>query len=203
MIDFSRYAPCMTKSQSKSFGPFRVLQENATQSFQKIHETLSPQMKCGSGCSQCCLAEFSIFSGEASLVIEWFTGLSDEEKRSLREKWQKEAKGCAFLRNQLCTIYEARPIICRTQGAPLRLTKENKKEVREEIDACPLNFTAGIPKDRTQWLDLDRLTHLQVIAEEFSKKNGLILAEIQPFCDENGRIPLRTLQKILLEKIKD
>lgn len=38
-----------------------------------------------------------------------------------------------------CSIYESRPLICRTQGLPLLVEAEDGGA---EVDFCPLNFTA-------------------------------------------------------------
>ena len=201
-MDFLSYAPCMPVSQPDSFNPFRVLHANASETFQKIFEAHSSAMQCGSGCSQCCHAEFSIFAGEATLILEWFLCLDLAEKKSILAIWEEKGKGCAFLKNQRCTIYEARPIICRTQGAPLRFTTETKKENLQQVDACPLNFKEGIPSQREAWFDLNRLTHLQVIAEDYCTKNGVISEEIKKLMNKENRVPLRKLQEFLLASVK-
>ncbi|MGZ3809289.1 MAG: YkgJ family cysteine cluster protein, partial [Bacteriovorax sp.] len=72
-------------------------------------------------------------------------------------------RACAFLYDDRCTIYEARPVICRTQGAPLFLQEENV------LDYCPLNFKEGDPP-KEDWLNLDRLNTLLSFA---AKTSGL------------------------------
>jgi Fe-S-cluster containining protein len=42
---------------------------------------------------------------------------------------------CVFLRDEVCTIYPARPIICRTHGLPLIYPNQ------QEMEVCQLNFT--------------------------------------------------------------
>jgi hypothetical protein len=44
---------------------------------------------------------------------------------------------CPFLVGDACTIYDHRPIICRTQGLPLLFTGDEGWE----LSACELNFT--------------------------------------------------------------
>lgn len=107
------------------------------------HKVLS---QCKSGCARCCYADLSVFEVEAQNIRNWFSILPQNEKSLLREKWsvpQKEAltfqneqqKSCVFLHDEKCSIYEARPLICRTQGLPLKFKDNNDVY----IDICPLN----------------------------------------------------------------
>jgi Fe-S-cluster containining protein len=199
--DFMSYAACMNSAQPNSLNPFSTLQQNAGELFDQILKRNASKMACQSGCSKCCHAEFSIFMGEALLIHEWFQSLSVSEKEEIRAKWagNPQKGACAFLRNDQCTIYFARPIICRTQGAPLSFSMEKKAEVTKTIDCCPLNFDAGkaIPKTPGDWFDLDRLTSLQAIAENFTRKKFEIPEALLKLADENERVPLRALQQLL------
>lgn len=53
----------------------------------------------------------------------------------------REAQGlpvaCPLLVDDRCSIYESRPLICRTQGLPLLMEAEDGET---EVDFCPLNF---------------------------------------------------------------
>lgn len=200
---FMSYAACMNPSQPNSLNPFQTLQLNASVLFRQIQDRNDSQMVCGSGCSKCCHAEFSIFLGEALLIYRWFQTLSEEQKNKAFADWREKPheKACQFLRNHQCTIYESRPIICRTQGAPLSFSAEKKGEITKTVDCCPLNFDAGksVPKTQKDWFDLDRLASLQVIAENYVLKNFEIPAELKAICDENERIPLRSLHLLLTQ----
>ena len=54
-----------------------------------------------------------------------------------------------------CSIYESRPLICRTQGLPLLLESE---EGELEVDFCPLNFAEPGATDE---LDSENLVPLE------------------------------------------
>jgi len=87
------------------------------------------QIECKKGCSSCCM-NFSVFP------LEFFA-----LKHFLQENFRQNLKsqsddGCPFLDEDACTIYEYRPIICRTQGLPLLFTGEEGWE----LSACELNF---------------------------------------------------------------
>lgn len=117
---------------------------------EKFESDISAETKklsqCQKGCSRCCYVDLSVFQLEADNIKSWFLSLSDEQKFNLREKWLsplrktinfhgEEVSSCPFLHHEACTIYEVRPLICRTQGLALKF----KLESEELIDICPLN----------------------------------------------------------------
>lgn len=103
----------------------------------QLSDDIKSKSLCKNGCSKCCYTDISIFEVEASNIKKWFAGLSVDQQNEIREKWKiPQTEGsCAFLRNESCTIYEARPLICRTQGLALRYVEEGEPY----IDICPLN----------------------------------------------------------------
>jgi hypothetical protein len=218
----------MNEIPSPPFNPFLSLQSNATALFDQIFLKHQSKMNCASGCSQCCHAEFSIFIGEAVLIYEWFQKMDSKLRDVLMKKWDEfshQKSGiCAFLVQGKCSVYEARPIICRTQGAPLSFTqieetipppkgkskgsekvfsksskgKKSDDEVRV-VDCCPLNFSAGaeIPKSNSDWFELDRLTSLQSIAQVYADQHIEFHDGLKQIVNSEGRIPLRELQNFL------
>lgn len=164
--------------------------------FNEKNETLhSSQMQCKSGCYKCCLVDLSVFEVEANLIREWFHALEVNEQNNLKLKWknnkvvveenfhQKKVSACHFLMGGNCSIYEARPVICRTQGLPLLYRNEESFF----FDSCPLNFTEGAPSSK-DCLNLDQL--------------NLMLSQIENH-DAGGksreRIQLSALLKELME----
>lgn len=145
--------------------PIETLQENASGFFDKVFAKHSTSIKCKEGCSKCCYTDISVFEVEAKRIREWFQSQTNEKKEILKELWQTPTGpgACSFLYNDSCSIYEARPVICRTQGAPLFIQAENV------LDYCPLNFEAGDPP-KEDWLNLDRLNTLLSFA---AKSSGL------------------------------
>lgn len=159
--------------------PILTLQENASGFFDKISAKYSAEMKCQAGCSKCCFTDISIFEVESERIKDWFSSLSDEAQKELQELWltKNEAGACSFLYNDRCSIYEARPVICRTQGAPLFIASTNT------LDYCPLNFTGGDPV-KEDWLNLERLNTMLALA---AKTKG-----------QDARIRLKKLKTSLL-----
>lgn len=183
---------------SQNTNPFRSLQANASGLFSRILIRYESEMRCASGCASCCGAEFSIHPGEAALILEEFTGLEDSVRGSLREAWTRNRPGtCAFLVADQCTTYGSRPVICRTQGAPLCTSDEVTRTKR--ITACSLNFQGGesLPSNPEDWFELNRLTELQSVAEHFFEKTIGIPEALLPLLDSEKRIPLRKLRDLL------
>ena len=64
-----------------------------------------------------------------------------------------DEKKCLLLREGLCSVYEQRPIICRTQGLPLGYIDEEAGTI--EVSACELNFTQSYPFTHDDLLFMD------------------------------------------------
>jgi hypothetical protein len=114
----------------------------------------SGYLKCQKGCDSCCVAGLSLLPVEALSVMEHV------EKHGLSSNVGMRESHCVFLDAEgSCAIYEARPVVCRTQGLPLLLgpqspeepapgSAENTSELRivgesqgRKVVVCPLNFT--------------------------------------------------------------
>jgi Fe-S-cluster containining protein len=149
--------------------PIVTLQENASGFFEKIAQKHSDKMECKKGCSKCCQTDISVFEIEAERIEEWFYTQDSAEQERLLELWKtpNQESYCAFLYNDQCTIYEPRPLICRTQGLPLYVASENV------LDFCPLNFKAGDPP-KEDWLNLERMNTLLAFAASTAKKDKRI-----------------------------
>ena len=149
--------------------PIVTLQENATGFFEKIAQKHSDKMECKKGCSKCCQTDISVFEIEAERIEEWFYAQELAEQEKLLELWKtpNQANYCTFLYYDQCTIYEARPLICRTQGLPLYVQSENV------LDYCPLNFKAADPP-KEDWLNLERMNTLLAFAATNAKKDNRI-----------------------------
>lgn len=152
-----------------SHNPVVALQENATGFFDKIQAKHSASMECKKGCSKCCHTDISVFGVEAERISEWFSALERKDQEERKSLWstQNVPGACTFLYNDQCTIYEARPLICRTQGLPLFVASENV------LDYCPLNFKDGDPP-KEDWLNLERMNTLLSFAAKTTGKEQRI-----------------------------
>lgn len=172
----------------------KQLHQKISEHHQRVEKNYPQGMTCKNGCSRCCYVDLSVFTVEAQYIRDWFSGLESSKKTDIAELWKKEVRtqenffgktveACPFLKDESCTIYEARPVICRTQGLPLKFTEDNEPAV----DACPLNFE----NDELEFedcLDLDRL--------------NLILATLQRQSGAEGRVRLKDLLEELIKTQK-
>lgn len=99
------------------------------------------KIQCRKGCSKCCSQIFKITMLDAWIIKEHIRSLPDTEKNILKQKAKEHIQGtpCPALgKESECTIYEARPVICRRFGMPIYDYKNPQK-----IYACELNFKDG------------------------------------------------------------
>lgn len=192
----------MQNNENKSLEPVKALSQNATAYFDKLFAKHRQNMACGAGCSKCCEVEgLTVHESEAMVIWEWFNNLEQPTKLELQNIWRAKQgnneKACVFLVDKRCSVYDARPIICRTQGAPLRF-KVSDDEVG--VDACPLNYTK--PEQfpaQAEWLDLDRLNTLLAIAEQSYQKQTTE-RPLQSLLNKQSRVSLNSLRKFLLNQ---
>jgi len=144
--------------------------------FRRVAELFSERMQCRRGCSMCCSQMFSISIIEAAFISRAVKALDEGERERLRESaraYLAEAKKiagaapdegeetitprpglrlpCPALKGDACSIYNARPLICRKWGIPLFNPKRPT-----ELQACELNFRPG------EEVDVDGLLEPQV-----------------------------------------
>jgi Fe-S-cluster containining protein len=124
----------------------------------KVH---GARILCGRGCSQCCSQVFQITEVEAARISAHVAGLPAADRATLQaaaqayvadrarlfggaEAWGQTAPAGAALpcpalgAEGECTIYEARPIICRKFGVPIF-----NPDRPERVMACELSFKPG------------------------------------------------------------
>lgn len=131
------------------------------------------QFACRPGCESCCHQRFSVFEVEASPIREALAQLArtdPEARRRIRERGEDtELRECALLLDGRCSVYEQRPLICRSHGLPIGVRESDEPGSPLRLDHCPLNFSDGhgdrdIP--RASVLVLDAINQpLAVLAE--------------------------------------
>lgn len=109
--------------------------------FDRNLEMYGDKIQCRKGCSKCCSQIFRITALDGWIISEHIKSLPKERQRELKQKAQRYKQGepCPALGNQgECTIYEARPVICRRFGMPIYDYK-----TPNNVHACELNFKDG------------------------------------------------------------
>ena len=112
----------------------------------RIHRTYGSHMACQKGCADCC-RHISVFPVEAAALSRALNRLPRDEVAAIRDVARLAAPSgtCPLLKNNVCRLYDHRPIICRTHGFPVLVVQAG----RQSVDFCPLNFKgrASLPGD--------------------------------------------------------
>lgn len=118
-------------------------------------------MRCASGCSTCCMRGLTVAAVEAAHIRARLA-----EDQAMRERVQTAAgqggpMGCEFLDKQgACTIYDVRPVVCRSHGVPLTVKLDTDADAWRQY--CPLNFE-GIDVESLPELDTMNLDTLNTL----------------------------------------
>src|SRR5262245_33851552 len=106
--------------------------------FVRVQARHGDDMRCGSGCHHCCHVRLSVTTGERDASRAEIASWPAERKQALTANIETvPAEHCAALAAGRCMIYAARPIVCRSHGAPIRM--------RGVVSACSNNFTERGP----------------------------------------------------------
>lgn len=139
------------------------------------HAASREDVLCRAGCASCCQDGLSVSTVEAFEVALAAAALPDAVKRRLGA-----SEGCAFLVEERCAVYAARPMVCRSQGLPLAYPAGTVPVERlsaravdgRDLSWCPLNYEVD-PPERHEILDAGRVDEiLAAINHEFCRRDG-------------------------------
>ena len=120
---------------------YRELTAKVDAFFARVSQRYGDDMQCGTGCSDCCHVRLTITAVEATAIRELIATWSDTRRAELRANAAASTDRCAALAAGRCLIYDARPIVCRSHGAPIRITERSLPVVQ----SCFRNFTHTEP----------------------------------------------------------
>jgi hypothetical protein len=111
--------------------------------FTRVADRHGEDMQCGSGCSDCCHVRLTITAVEAAAIRAELATWPDDRRGALAAAAASApADRCAALDPAgRCQIYAARPMVCRSHGAPIRMTRQSLPVV----ESCFRNFTHSEP----------------------------------------------------------
>ena len=166
-----------------------------------IFEHQKEYVCCKEGCSLCCESgNYPITNLEAEFLKEGYTLLPEELKKEISLKITKlkenpqEMYECPFLINKRCSVYEHRPLICRTFGL---IQKQNDgKTVMAFCRELGLNY-AKVFDFETQKIDYEKVKELgyknipqayliglkNLMSKDFLGDNKLEFGEIKSLID--------------------
>lgn len=146
--------------------------------FAEIKGRHAQEFHCQLGCHSCCKPGLTVNSLEAENIKTAIAGRAEELLQ--KEKAARKDR-CPFLASDGgCEIYEARPVVCRSHGAPLQFKDPDsrEKEARRFRDVCELNFKGKSLSDlpATDFVNLDTINILLTMlnAQAFGKKETRI-----------------------------
>jgi len=123
----------------------------------RVREAYPNEIACRKGCGICCELQ-SVNQIEAYAIRSYIVN----NKNFLNDVCINDdvvdtgdtdnTDSCPFLRQQSCTIYPARPIICRTHGLILR---SSEFPLSKQAASCPYNFPSIHPNDFPPELAVD------------------------------------------------
>jgi uncharacterized protein len=117
--------------QNSNLADYLTLRRDADILCERLAETHNEHLECVRGRHKCCM-DFSIFP------VEFFLILKEIKNKKVNVRNVADEGECLFLIDGLCSIYESRPLICRTHGLPLLCMGEDDWE----LSYCELNFTS-------------------------------------------------------------
>ena len=140
---------------------YQQLRDKVDHQFERLFQKHHSQMACSKKCHQCCMPDLTVSRIEADSIHLHLVN----DSSILKDLIQLESENpynhsrCTFLNPEgLCSIYEVRPLVCRSHGVPHMIQIERKKEA---LDACELNFQDGLNQlDPGDWIHLETLNFL-------------------------------------------
>lgn len=146
------------------FDRYRELLASVDRLCAGIYASLADDMNCVKKCSSCCMAGLTLFPVEAFHISNRLEKKNPEAR--------EDGQSCVFLKEDLCSIYEYRPIVCRTQGYPLLYESAEKSDTCE-ISYCGLNFR------NTESIDSSCLVNMEAV-------NSILASLNIAFLDRRG-----------------
>ena len=132
----------MVESANGALHRLRELAQTIDRDFAAIRQRHDACMECRSGCSDCCRARLSVTHVEVELMRRGLERLPAKTRRELADQARDpQREMCPALDPEgRCTIYDSRPLICRSYGVPLRRRREVELVNPPTLEVCDKNF---------------------------------------------------------------
>jgi Fe-S-cluster containining protein len=133
----------MEATRSEALARYGQLVARVDVMFRTVAGKYPQKFACGLGCHSCCKPGLTVNALEAAAISEFLNGHPElvAELREVARANPFRGERCSFLRsNGSCGIYDARPLVCRSHGAPLQVRSPSAAGEELLRDVCPLNF---------------------------------------------------------------
>jgi Fe-S-cluster containining protein len=181
-------------SKNTDFANLRQLLDRVDSKFHDVVNKYPASFQCKQSCFGCCRSGLTVTNVEARHIKDWVerhpeVKLSITAQLTSQDKVETEGIGrdgsevCSFLdANGGCQIYEVRPVVCRSHGAPILMPSEEDPSLMD-ADVCPLNFQdfdlEKLPAE--DWLRVDTLNMiLAAVDKDFSEEGVGKRVELSP-----------------------
>ncbi len=162
---------------------YTVLLKKTDEKSKEISTRYQEKIQCAKGCHSCCLHGLTVNGLEREHLKQYLTANPVIAEKAVANAQANPHKGqrCSFLDPEgSCLVYEARPIVCRSHGVPLKTAMDPQSAVQNSstsmhLSVCPLNFTDMHLKDVGDhyFINLDTLnTILVLLNQQFDAKNA-------------------------------
>lgn len=173
-------------------GEYRALLQKVEAFTLATEARRASEFACSPGCAACCESWLTVSAVEAAEVRAMLAALSPEQRAEVRARGRRElareaageqAERCAMLEEDgRCSVYEGRPLVCRTQGHALRYPAGfipaeaiMRRLPHGEVTWCPLNYERGKPQAE-DILDAERVDQLlSLVARRHASASGIAL----------------------------
>jgi len=155
----------LMKNPTPDFAEYEAVIKKVADFSDAVSREHQDEIHCQKGCSQCCVSGLTVLPVEAAYV----RAALNKSNRPLPAR-PLSPSHCTFLDpHGVCTIYDQRPLLCRTHGLPLKVLPEEAQTassspslrvLNAETITCSLNFEAGAPPPAKHILDVQHLQRL-------------------------------------------
>lgn len=137
--------------------------------FARVEARHGGDMQCHTGCSDCCHVRLTVTSVEAGAIRAELATWPAARRAALAVQAAAAAPDrCGALDAAgRCAIYEVRPVVCRSHGAPIRLRQGSLPVVQ----SCFKNFTHVTP-DPDCVIDQETLSALVLAVDRMEGGDG-------------------------------
>lgn len=124
--------------------PYRDLTAKIDAFFARVAARHGDDLQCAAGCSACCRQRLTITAVEAAAIEAWAATRAAAERAEVAAAAAAAAPDActALAADGRCRIYDARPLVCRSHGVPVRMRSARGLPV---VESCDLNFRARGP----------------------------------------------------------
>jgi len=165
------------------FENYNALLKKTDEKSKEITTRYQEKIRCGKGCHSCCLHGLTVNGLERENIRQYLIArptLTDKVEANVKLN-PHNGQRCSFLDSEgACLIYEARPIVCRSHGVPLKTSfkADDAAHISSTpalLSVCPLNFTDMELTDigNHYFINLDTLnTILVLLNQQFEPKTA-------------------------------